>query len=34
LKAESAAIFYEAWQKAEAEPTYAKMKADWKQKYG
>src|SRR5262249_13863084 len=26
-KAESARIFYEAWQKAEAKPAYAKMKA-------
>ena len=34
VKAESASIFYEAWQKAEAKPAYAKMKAEWKQKYG
>ncbi len=34
LKAESAAIFYEAWQKAEAKPAYVKMKAEWKLKYG
>jgi hypothetical protein len=34
LKAESAAIFYEAWQKAEAKPSYAKMKAEWRAKYG
>ena len=33
-KAESARIFYEAWRKAEAEPAYARMKAEWKQRYG
>jgi len=33
-KAESARIFYEAWQKAEAKPAYAKQKAAWKEKYG
>ena len=30
LKAESAAIFYEAWQKAEANRAYATMKTAWK----
>jgi hypothetical protein len=34
VKALSASIFYEAWQKAEAKPAYAKMKSEWKQKYG
>jgi hypothetical protein len=33
-KAESARIFYEAWQKAEAKPAYAKQKAAWKGRYG
>ncbi|MFO0954203.1 MAG: DUF4385 domain-containing protein [Isosphaeraceae bacterium] len=33
-KAESARIFYEAWQEAEANPAYARMKADWKKRYG
>jgi hypothetical protein len=33
-KAESASIFYEAWQKAEAKRTYAKMKAEWKKIHG
>jgi hypothetical protein len=34
LKAESASLFYEAWRLAEAEPSYARMKADWKKTYG
>ena len=29
-KAESAAIFYKAWRKAEAVPTYADLKSAWK----
>ncbi|MDG3006179.1 DUF4385 domain-containing protein [Paludisphaera mucosa] len=33
-KVESAAIFYEAWRKAEAKPVYARMKTEWKAKYG
>lgn len=33
-KAESAQIFFDAWKKAEARPVYAKMKAEWKEKYG
>jgi len=33
-KAEVATIFYEAWQKAEAKAAYAKLKEEWKQKYG
>ena len=33
-KAESARIFYEAWQKAEAKPAYARMKAEWKAERG
>jgi hypothetical protein len=33
-KAESARIFYDAWKKAEAKPAYARMKAEWKEKYG
>ena len=33
-KAVSASIFYEAWQRAEARPAYARMKAAWKQKGG
>jgi len=33
-KAESARIFHEAWKAAEANPTYARMKAEWKEKYG
>lgn len=33
-KAESARIFYEAWQEAEANPAYAEQKAAWKEKYG
>jgi hypothetical protein len=30
----SARIFFDAWKKAEAKPAYARMKADWKEKYG
>ncbi|WP_406698645.1 DUF4385 domain-containing protein [Singulisphaera sp. Ch08] len=33
-KALSATIFYDAWKRAEAKPAYARMKAEWKQKYG
>src|ERR1700712_1995107 len=33
-KAESAAIFYEVWKKAEAEPRYAVQKKEWKGRYG
>ena len=33
-KAESAAIFYDLWKKAEAEPRYAGQKKAWKGKYG
>jgi hypothetical protein len=33
-KAESARIFYEAWQRAEARPDYARMKAGWKERHG
>ena len=33
-KAKSAAIFYDKWQQAEANATYAQMKKDWKAKYG
>lgn len=33
-KAESAAIFYEAWKHAEAHPAYAAQKAAWKKRYG
>ena len=34
VKAESASIFYEAWQKAEAKPAYANRKKAWKETYG
>ena len=34
VKAESARIFFDAWKKAEAKPAYARMKADWKGRYG
>jgi hypothetical protein len=34
VKAESARIFFDAWKKAEAKPAYARMKAEWKEKYG
>lgn len=33
-KANAAAIFHDAWRKAEAEPRYAALKAQWKEKYG
>lgn len=33
-KAESAAIFYKKWKAAEADPIYAKLKLDWKKRYG
>ncbi len=33
-KAESAAIFYEVWKKAEAEPRYAALKKDRKGRFG
>lgn len=33
-KAESAAIFYDMWKKAEAEPRYAAQKKDWKARLG
>ena len=33
-KAEAAAIFYKTWKLAEANPIYAKLKADWKKHYG
>jgi len=34
VKAESAQILLDAWKKAEAKPAYARMKAEWKEKYG
>lgn len=34
LKAESAAVFYEVWKKAEAHAGYAARKRDWKARYG
>lgn len=33
-KAESAAIFHKTWKLAEADPLYAKLKADWKKHNG
>jgi len=33
-KAESARIFYEAWQRAETRPAYARKKAGWTERYG
>ena len=33
-KAESAAIFYRAWKRAEAEPRYAAQKKAWKEARG
>jgi uncharacterized protein DUF4385 len=33
-KAESAAIFYGYWKKAEAEPDYAERKKEWKGRFG
>ena len=32
-KAESAIIFYAAWQKAESVPQYIQMKKEWREKY-
>ncbi len=34
IKAESAAVFYEAWKQAEADPDYAARKAAWKRERG
>ena len=34
LKAESARIFYEQWQRAEANVAYAARKKEWKERYG
>jgi hypothetical protein len=34
VTAESAQIFFDAWKEAEAKPAYARMKAEWKEKYG
>ncbi|KIA96758.1 cytoplasmic protein [Pedobacter kyungheensis] len=34
LKAGSAAVFYDYWQKAEDHPGYKRAKADWKKAYG
>lgn len=33
-KAESARIFHQAWRRAEADPVYARRKAEWKATYG
>jgi hypothetical protein len=33
-KVEAARIFYDAWKKAEANPAYARMKAEWKDRHG
>lgn len=33
-KAESAAVFYQAWQQAEKDPVYASLKKIWKKQYG
>ena len=33
-KAQSAAVFYKAWKRAEAEPSYAAWKQDWKIRFG
>lgn len=33
-KAESAAIFFQKWKAAEADPQYSQMKSDWKKKIG
>ena len=33
-KAESASIFHARWKKAEAEPRYARQKAEWKARFG
>jgi hypothetical protein len=34
VKAESAKVFYALWKQVEADPIYAKLKAEHKQKYG
>ncbi|MFO0957335.1 MAG: DUF4385 domain-containing protein [Isosphaeraceae bacterium] len=34
IKAESARIFREAWDRAEADPSYAEQKRDWKRRLG
>ena len=34
VKAESAEIFMEAWQRAESDPIYKAAKAEWKRKHG
>ncbi|MBX2988324.1 MAG: DUF4385 domain-containing protein [Bdellovibrionaceae bacterium] len=34
VKARSAAIFYDHWRRVEADPTYAKLKKQWKRDYG
>lgn len=34
VKAESAAIFYAKWKQAEANPDYARLKAEWRELYG
>lgn len=33
-KEKSAAIFFRKWKEAEADPQYAQMKKDWKEKFG
>lgn len=33
-KARAAAVFYEKYKSAEADPIYQKLKADWKKKFG
>ena len=33
-KAAAAAIFYAIWKKAEADPDYQEMKADWRERLG
>lgn len=34
IKAEAAAVFYKRWKEAEANETYARLKAEWKNKFG
>ena len=34
VKAEAAAVFYPVWKRAEADPEYARLKAEHKKKYG
>jgi hypothetical protein len=34
IKAEAASIFYARWKEAEANPTYQRMKAQWKEEFG